>query len=396
MSILEYDLPEDKIAQKPKQNRSDSKLLIYNSGKLEDSVFSDLPHYFPNDYSLVFNQTKVVNARLYLNKSTGAKIEVFCLEPTTGDVAEELTKTGSVEWNCLLGGAKKWKEGEISASTLIGSKEVTLCAEKIAFNEGVFTLKLSWSEVDLSFSEILEAFGKIPLPPYMKRDAVSEDYDRYQTVFAKNEGSVAAPTASLHFTKQIIKQLHHKGVQSAHVNLHVGAGTFKPLASSVEEHLMHKELITVSAEELKNLSSLSNLIAVGTTAVRTLESLFILSQTLKAKGDFDLSQPQMIDQWSWQNQKEVFKNHQEAFRFLAESCAEQKTDRIFGYTQLMIIPSFKFKCIKGIITNFHMPKSSLLLLISALVGENWKIIYDHALTHDYRFLSYGDSSFLIP
>ncbi len=396
MSVLEYHLPEEKIALKPKEERSDSQLLVYKSGRIVDSTFSHIIDHLPKNTSLVFNETKVVNARLYLNKPTGAKIEVFCLEPAHGEVSERLTQKKSVEWNCLLGGAKKWKEGPISAKVFMDDQEVVLSAEKVNFENGVFTLKLSWTPEHLTFSEILESFGKIPLPPYLNRAAETEDYERYQTVFARNEGSVAAPTASLHFTNRILEQLKEKGIKSAKVNLHVGAGTFKPLADSVDEHLMHKELFEVSQTELENLALQENLIAVGTTAVRTLESAFILAQTLKKAETIDLKHPQKIDQWTWKQQERVFKNHQEAFKFLADKCLEQGVDKIHGYTQLMIVPGFEFKCVKGIITNFHMPKSSLLLLVAALIGDNWKTVYNHALENDYRFLSYGDSSLLVP
>ncbi len=396
MPVLEYHLPEEKIAKKPKEKRSDSQLLVYKSGSISDCQFSQLPSQLPEGSSLVFNETRVVNARIFLYKPTGARIEVFCLEPASGEVSAQLTKKKSVEWNCLLGGAKKWKEGKISAQAVLNEKEVILSAEKIYFKKGVFTLKLSWTPEELTFSELLELFGKIPLPPYLNRLAEKEDYNRYQTVFAKNEGSVAAPTASLHFTKDILTQLKNNGTKNAKVNLHVGAGTFKPLADSVDEHLMHKELFEVSRTELKNLSQLENLIAVGTTAVRTLESLFILAQSLKTSEAVDLRLPQKINQWSWKNQHTLFGSHLEAFNFLYEKCAEQNVDKIFGYTQLMIIPGFTFKCIKGIITNFHMPKSSLLLLVAALIGDDWKKVYDHALNAQYRFLSYGDSSLLIP
>jgi len=396
MEVLEYQLPEERIAWKPKDKRSDAKLLYAKSGTIKDEKFSDISKIIGGKHHLILNETKVVNARLHLKKPTGGVLEVFCLEPAEGDITEKLAQTGQVEWRCLLGGAKKWKEGFILAEELYGGEKLQLKAEKIGFFDGAFKLAFSWSSPKLSFSEILEIFGKTPLPPYIKRSAETSDVVRYQTVFAKNEGSVAAPTASLHFTEEVFRELEQVGVEQVKVNLHVGAGTFKPISSSVEEHIMHHELFDVHIEELRRLSVLQNLIAVGTTAVRTVESLFILAVQLKQNGVEDLSKPQIVKQWDWKSQPALFKDYHEAFSFLVSKCEESGVERVHGYTSLMIVPGFKFRVIKGLITNFHMPKSTLLFLVSAFIGESWREVYSHALENDYRFLSYGDSSLLIP
>lgn len=396
MEGLEYELPEEIIAWKPKSKRSDAKLLYYKSGEIKDDNFSNLSKIIGKKHHLILNETKVVNARIHFKKSTGGILEVFCLEPSKGDITEQLAKTGRVEWKCLVGGAKKWKEGLIYAEADNKGEKLLLKAEKLGFFEGTFNLVFSWSIPEMSFSEILEIFGKIPLPPYIKRSAEDEDVLRYQTVFAKNEGSVAAPTASLHFTNEVFEDLENAAVEKIKVNLHVGAGTFKPISSSVEEHTMHHELFDVHINELRRISVLDNLIAVGTTAVRTVESLFILAVQLKQKGGEDLGKPQIVDQWSWKSQPSLFTDYREAFSFLVSKCEEGQVHRIYGYTSLMIVPGFEFSVIAGLITNFHMPKSTLLFLVSALIGESWREVYKHALENDYRFLSYGDSSLLIP
>ncbi len=396
MDILDYHLPPERIAFQPHDERSDSKLLFYNQGRIKDLVFASITSLINTDYHLILNETKVVNARIYFKKETGAIIEVFCLEPTNGEVTEQLTLTEKVRWNCMVGGAKKWKGGRIIAEATIGEKAISLYAEKIEVREGVFELEFSWSQPTLSFSEVLEIFGRVPLPPYIKRAADEHDLRRYQTVFAQNEGSVAAPTASLHFTDKILTELTESGVQLAKVNLHVGAGTFKPISSSVEAHEMHHELFEVEIDELKKLASLDDLIAVGTTAVRTVESLFILANTLRNKETFDLSQAQKVQQWEWRDQKNHFSSHKEAFLFLVDALKQSNLDKVYGYTSLMILPGFTFNVIKGLITNFHMPKSTLLLLVSAFIGDDWERVYKHALSSEYSFLSYGDSSLLIP
>ena len=396
MEVLEYQLPEERIAWKPKDKRSDAKLLCAKAGNITDEKFSDISKIIGGKHHLILNETKVVNARLHLRKATGGVLEVFCLEPAEGDITEKLAQTGQVEWRCLLGGAKKWKEGFIVAEEFYCGNKLQLKAEKIGFFDGAFKLAFSWSSPKLSFSEILEIFGKTPLPPYIKRSAETSDVERYQTVFAKNEGSVAAPTASLHFTEEVFGELEQVGVEQVKVSLHVGAGTFKPISSSVEEHIMHHELFDVHIDELRRLSVLENLIAVGTTAVRTVESLFVLAVQLKQNGEEDLAKPQIVRQWDWKSQPALFKDYHEAFSFLVSKFEESGVERVHGYTSLMIVPGFKFKVITGLITNFHMPKSTLLFLVSAFIGESWREVYSHALENDYRFLSYGDSSLLIP
>ena len=396
MKVLEYQLPEERIAWKPKDKRSDAKLLCAKAGNITDEKFSDISKIIGGKHHLILNETKVVNARLHLRKVTGGVLEVFCLEPAEGDITEKLAQTGQVEWRCLLGGAKKWKEGFIVAEEFYCGNKLQLKAEKIGFFDGAFKLAFSWSSPKLSFSEILEIFGKTPLPPYIKRSAETSDVERYQTVFAKNEGSVAAPTASLHFTEEVFGELEQVGVEQVKVSLHVGAGTFKPISSSVEDHIMHHELFDVHIDELRRLSVLENLIAVGTTAVRTVESLFVLAVQLKQNGEEDLAKPQIVRQWDWKSQPALFKDYHEAFSFLVSKFEESGVERVHGYTSLMIVPGFKFKVITGLITNFHMPKSTLLFLVSAFIGESWREVYSHALENDYRFLSYGDSSLLIP
>ncbi len=394
MNVLDYNLPAERIAEKPTSKRSESKLLHYHSGKIKDYEFKDITDILSSQVTLVLNETKVVNARIHFNKPTGGLIEVFCLEPAEGDITVELARKNQVRWKCMLGGAKKWKEGKITAST--PDEDVVLYAEKVSNSEGVFILEFSWENDEMTFSEVLEKLGKIPLPPYIKRDAQESDQLRYQTVFAKNKGSVAAPTASLHFTKEILSKLQNQGVGQIKVNLHVGAGTFKPIASSIAEHEMHHELFEIEVAELQKLVKTEKIIAVGTTAVRTLESLFLLAVQFKKGTDKSINQLQKVEQWEWKKAEGYFSSYHKAFSLLLEHCTAEKTEKISGYTSLMIVPGFPYRVISGLITNFHMPKSTLLLLVSALIGDDWKKVYEHALENEYRFLSYGDSSLLMP
>ncbi len=391
ISSFDYELPEDKIAKYPLQNRDSSKLLVYHQEKIKDYAFKDISDILPSDSRLIFNNTKVIRARLRFKKETGANIEIFCLEPyQPADYEQSFGSRQACEWTCMIGNSKKWKEGILSQNIKIDDAVFKLYAERIDKHQANI-IRFSWDNQNYSFSEILEHLGELPIPPYLNRKTEESDLERYQTVYSKIKGSVAAPTAGLHFTPEVLQKIRAKGVQLEEVTLHVGAGTFKPVKSEqIGEHQMHTEHFIVRKETLTHLLEQRPNIPVGTTSVRTLESLFWLAE--KIKKDPDLNRLHLA-QWE-PYQIDSTLDRQAALEVLIAYLNSRGQEEVEASTDIMIVPSYDFKFTDAIITNFHQPKSTLLLLISALTGEDWKRIYQHALENHYRFLSYGDSSLL--
>lgn len=391
-----YTLPEEKIAAFPLPERDASRLLVYQEGLIADEAFRNIAFHLPEEALMVYNQTKVVHARLLFKKPTGGKVEVFCLEPDARykDVPTAMLSKGSVYWKCFLGGASKWKEGLLSLET----GAFTLFAERVAQEDGAWVLKLSWNAPDLSFAEVLHEAGKVPLPPYLNREATAADEASYQSIFAREEGSVAAPTASLHFTADVLDSLAAKGVATLSVTLHVGAGTFKPVKSAtMEEHEMHAEWLEVSRAQLEaleaHLSEGKPVVAVGTTSCRTLESLYwigvqLLNGIPVENGAVAVTQ--------WLPYESAFERvpAAESIRAIIRHLETTHSGKLIVKTRIIIAPGYTFNIVNGLITNFHQPESTLLLLVSALIGKDWKAVYEHALRSGYRFLSYGDSSLL--
>ena len=397
ISIEEYDypLPDDRIAKYPLAERDASKLLVLKDNEIKESQFKYVGDDLPKDTLLVFNETKVIRARLQFRKATGSRIEVFCLEPEN-DYQVAFSASSPVNWKCLIGNAKRWKEGPLTMALTVGGKPVTLNATRLSQNDQYAEIEFSWTPSDLPFASVLEAAGEIPLPPYLHRDAEPADRDRYQTVFARYDGSVAAPTAGLHFTQPLIAALREKGFRFDEVTLHVGAGTFKPVSTeTIGEHAMHSETIVVRKSLIQNLMEQFGkpIVPVGTTSTRTLESLYWIGMMLKEQG-MDL-RPLHVEQW-YPYEEHAFLSAPEALQLIVDYLDMHGLTRLEASTALMIAPSYKMRIITGLITNFHQPKSTLLLLVSALIGERWKDCYRFALDHGFRFLSYGDSCLFLP
>lgn len=391
-----YPLPDERIAKFPLTKRDESKLLVYRNGKIDEAVFKQLSDYLPQGSMLVYNNTRVIQARMLFQKETGAQIEVFCLEPVIPhDYALVFQQTESCSWLCLVGNLKKWKEGALHKTIRMDDKEVVLSAERIKTTGDSHLVRFSWNNPQVTFAELLDAAGILPIPPYLHRETRESDLQTYQTVYSKIKGSVAAPTAGLHFTPEVLAGLDAKGFTREEVTLHVGAGTFKPVKSEViGDHEMHTEFISVRRSAIENIrTNLGRIIAVGTTSVRTLESLYYMGRTLVNNPDAT-SEELVVTQWSPYHDTEEVTAH-EALTALLDYLDRNQTDTLLSATQIMIAPGYEFKIVKGIITNFHQPKSTLLLLISAFVNGNWKSIYNYALDNDFRFLSYGDSSLLL-
>ena len=391
-----YPLPDERIAKFPLTKRDESKLLVYRNGKIDEAVFKQLSDYLPQGSMLVYNNTRVIQARMLFQKETGAQIEVFCLEPVIPhDYALVFQQTESCSWLCLVGNLKKWKEGALHKTIRMDDKEVVLSAERIKTTGDSHLVRFSWNNPQVTFAELLDAAGILPIPPYLHRETRESDLQTYQTVYSKIKGSVAAPTAGLHFTSEVLAGLDAKGFTREEVTLHVGAGTFKPVKSEViGDHEMHTEFISVRRSAIENIrTNLGRIIAVGTTSVRTLESLYYMGRTLVNNPDAT-SEELVVTQWTPYNDTEEVPAH-EALTALLNYLDRNQTDTLLSATQIMIAPGYEFKIVKGIITNFHQPKSTLLLLISAFVNGNWKSIYNYALDNDFRFLSYGDSSLLL-
>lgn len=384
-----YDLPDDRIAAYPLQERDASKLLIYRSGNIQEDVYRNIANHIPENALLVFNQTKVVNARLLFKKDTGGQIEIFCLEPHSQypEIQTALLQKHKVWWNCMVGGASKWKPGML-LSVQHTNPDFTLNAAIVERQSGSFTIEFTW-DADLTFAEVLHYIGKVPIPPYLHRESEKSDEQRYQTIYAKEEGSVAAPTAGLHFTDTVFKSFEQKHIDKAFVTLHVGAGTFKPVKSeTMDGHDMHTEWIEVEASTIqKLLQHAGNIIAVGTTSMRTLESLYWIGAKLLMgiKPESDVA----ITQWEPYELK-TEATVTEALQAIAAYLAANNMQRLVTRTQILIAPGYKCRVIKGLVTNFHQPQSTLLLLVAAITNNNWRTIYNHALNNGYRFLSYGD------
>ena len=397
ISIEEYDypLPEERIAKYPLPERDASNLLVLKDNEIKKSQFKRIGDFLPKDALLVFNETKVIRARLQFHKATGSRIEIFCLEPEK-DYQVAFSATSPVRWKCLIGNSKRWKEGLLSMELTVGGKPVVLNAERVFQNDQYAEIEFSWTPATLPFASVLEAAGEIPLPPYLHRDAEPDDRDRYQTVFARYDGSVAAPTAGLHFTQPLIAALREQGFEFDEVTLHVGAGTFKPVATdTIGEHAMHSETIVVRKSLIQNLISHFGkpIIPVGTTSTRTLESLYWIGVMLKEQG-MEL-RPLHVEQW-YPYEDHAPLTAAEALQNIVDYLDKHGLTRLEASTALMIAPSYKMRVITGLITNFHQPKSTLLLLVSALIGERWKDCYRFALDNGFRFLSYGDSCLFLP
>ncbi|MCL3781456.1 S-adenosylmethionine:tRNA ribosyltransferase-isomerase [Prolixibacteraceae bacterium JC049] len=387
-----YSLPDERIAQYPLEQRDASKLLVWEKGNIRDERFVELGNHIPADSLLIFNNTKVIQARLHFQKSTGAKIEIFCLDPVQPtDYALNFAQRTECTWKCIVGNSKKWKSGLLSKPLTIDGKQVTLNAERLEANPGESIIRFSW-DGEVSFSEVIEAAGIIPIPPYLNRDTEQSDLERYQTVFSKIKGSVAAPTAGLHFTEKVFETFEAKNIRRAEVTLHVGAGTFKPVKSdTIDGHDMHTEHILVKRQLIETLlKQEAPIIAVGTTSIRTIESLFWMGVKTMQNPDIDPTELH-ITQWTPYLQPcKVTKN--DALSALLSYMDKHQLDIIDSSTQIIIAPGYTFRVMSGMITNFHQPQSTLLLLISAFLGDEWKTIYQHALANEYRFLSYGDSN----
>jgi len=390
-----YSLPNDRIARYPLPQRDASRLLHYRNGEIKEDIYRNLAEHLPANTLLVFNETKVVHARLVFEKSTGGVIEVFCLEPHEQypDIQTAMLEKGKVWWKCMIGGASKWKQGMVLSKSY---QAFTLSASIVERNTDSFTLELSWNDESRSFAEVLQTAGKVPLPPYLRREAETGDDERYQTIFARAEGSVAAPTAGLHFTPEVMQALSEKNIALDFVTLHVGAATFKPVkAEKMEDHEMHAEWIDVPVALIQRvLTALDDgIVAVGTTSLRTVESLYWLGVKLIQHTVPDFSG---IALTQWEPYELAAKNipPKNALQALADWMLQNNVARLVTRTQILIGPGYEFKIVKGLITNFHQPQSTLLLLVAALIGEDWKRVYNYALENNFRFLSYGDGSLL--
>ncbi|MCP4461041.1 MAG: S-adenosylmethionine:tRNA ribosyltransferase-isomerase [Cytophagales bacterium] len=374
-----YSLPDERIAKFPLPKRSNSKLLLYKNGEISHTIFKSISDHLPEKCILVFNDTKVIPARLIFYKSTGARIEVFLLEPSRpSNYEQNMNAKISCSWHCMIGNSKKWKTEEIEVAE-IGLK-ATRQNDEVTF---------TW-EQDLTFSEILEFAGKIPLPPYIDREVIDSDKDRYQTVYSKHEGAVAAPTAGLHFTDKLLTELDEKGIAKDYLTLHVSAGTFQPIkAETVDDHPMHREQIIITKKNVENLLKSESIIPVGTTSLRTLESLYWYGVKL-LNGDTDFFIPKLYP-YGHSN----IPDKTDSLRAVLDYMGENKTSKLVGHTEIFIFPGYTFRICSGLITNFHLPGSTLILLVAAMIGEDWKKVYQEALAQNYRFLSFGDSSLLL-
>ncbi|MBO5864780.1 MAG: S-adenosylmethionine:tRNA ribosyltransferase-isomerase [Bacteroidaceae bacterium] len=397
IAIAEYDYPlsDERIAKYPLAQRDTSKLLLYKGGDIREEKFANLPSFIPQGALMVFNNTRVIQARLRFRKETGAQIEVFCLEPEQpADYQLMFQETKECVWQCLVGNSSRWKSGVLSQVIEIDGVQVTLSVERVS-NAAVNLVRFFW-DGGFTFAQLLEAAGELPIPPYLNRKTEESDMNTYQTVYSKVKGSVAAPTAGLHFTPAVLAALDAAGVQRSEVTLHVGAGTFKPVKSElIADHEMHEEYIEVQRGLLERLVTAGGAaVAVGTTSVRTLESLYFLGEKVFENPSIEESEL-CVGQWEPYNREHTLSTI-EALTALLQWLDVKGLDRVHSHTRIMIAPGYKFRIVKAIVTNFHQPKSTLLLLVSAFIGSDWRRVYDYALENGFRFLSYGDSSLLIP
>jgi S-adenosylmethionine:tRNA ribosyltransferase-isomerase len=392
-----YSLPDEKIAVFPLQQRDASKLLIYKNGMIRQDIYENIADHLPEKSLLVFNNTKVIPARILFQKSTGSTIEIFCLEPLN-EYNVAMQQKGSSKWKCLIGGVSKWKEDKLKKQLGIKNEELEISAVLVEKLSDAYIVEFSWEPADLSFAEIIQYAGETPLPPYIKRKADEADKERYQTIYAIYDGSVAAPTAGLHFTEDVFSSFIKKEITKAYVTLHVGAGTFKPVkALQMEGHEMHTEWIEVTTYTIKQLlyNQSNTIVATGTTSLRTIESLYwmgvktILDPTIE-------NEALALHQWEVYDTALAETNYtsEEALSSLLKWMKQKGEEKLISKTQILIMPGYKFRIAKALITNFHQPQSTLLLLVAAAIGPSWKKIYDYALENDFRFLSYGDGSLL--
>lgn len=394
-----YNLPDERIAKFPLAKRDNSKLLLYRHGEVTEDVFHNIAQYLPKGALMVFNNTKVIQARLHFRKETGALIEVFLLEPyMPADYEQMFQTTGHCSWLCMIGNLKKWKEGTLKRTFDVKGKEVTLVAERKEDVHKSYRVDFSWDASDVSWAELLDAVGELPIPPYLNRETQESDKTTYQTVYSKIKGSVAAPTAGLHFTPEVLADIDRHGIDREELTLHVGAGTFKPVNSEeIQDHEMHTEYICVHRQTLEKLiRHEAKAIAVGTTSVRTLESLYYIG--VKLEKTLDLSEEELhVCQWEpYENAVAKPITPIKAIENILAYLDKHGLSALHASTQIIIAPGYEYNIVKMLVTNFHQPQSTLLLLVSAFVHGDWRKIYDYALAHDFRFLSYGDSSLLIP
>jgi S-adenosylmethionine:tRNA ribosyltransferase-isomerase len=395
IEMFSYELPAGRIAQFPAEGRDLSKLLVYKNERICEAIFKDLPGYLPEHAHMVVNQTRVVHARLLFRKETGAAIELFCLEPVSPmrELQQAFECQSHVIWKCLVGNSKRWRSGKLSLDFSVNGVPGALYAERIDKRNDHSLIQFSWEPASLTFSDILNNVGMIPLPPYLGRDAVNEDKTRYQTIFAENEGSVAAPTAGLHFTQNVLKQLEAKGITRSLLTLHVGAGTFKPIQSAdILNHEMHVEKVIISRSTIEAIldKGSASLVAVGTTTLRTLESLHWHGVKLLVDQPADPH----LNVLQWDPYTPVYAGNitpEDSLEAVLKAMSRNGLKELAGQTQLMIVPGYKFQITDILITNFHLPRSTLLLLVAAFAGDGWKDVYQYALDHEFRFLSYGDS-----
>jgi S-adenosylmethionine:tRNA ribosyltransferase-isomerase len=397
ISEFNYPLPDERIAKFPLSNRDESKLLVYRQGEVSEDRFTSLPDYLEPGEMMVFNNTKVIQARLHFRKETGALIEVFCLEPIApNDYVLSFQQTKKCSWLCMVGNLKKWKEGTLKREVEVKGKTITLSATRGECRGTSHWIDFEWDDDSLTFADVLEAVGELPIPPYLNRETQESDKQTYQTVYSKIKGSVAAPTAGLHFTERVLKALDEKGIDREELTLHVGAGIFKPVKSEeIEGHEMHTEYISVNKGTIEKLIAHGGkTIAVGTTSVRTLESLYYIGILIHLNPEANQEELH-VKQWM------PYEPHPaltpvESLQNILDYLNRNNMEALHTSTQIIIAPGYEYKIVKKIVTNFHQPQSTLLLLVSAFVKGDWKKIYDYALSHDFRFLSYGDSSLLIP
>lgn len=397
ISDFDYSLPDERIAKYPLTERDHSKLLVYNKGAISEDKFYNLPNYLPSGALMVFNNTKVIQARMHFRKETGALIEVFLLEPfLPADYEQMFQTTGRCSWLCLVGNLKKWKEGSLQREVVVGERRFSLSARRVAEKHTSQQIEFEWNDNTVTFAELIDAVGELPIPPYLNRETQESDKTTYQTVYSKIKGSVAAPTAGLHFTDKVLRAIDRAGIDREELTLHVGAGTFKPVKSeTIVGHEMHTEFFCVHRSTLEKLIAHGGqAIAVGTTSVRTLESLYYMGARLSENPD--LSEEQLhINQWE-PYEAEATLTPAESMKKVLDYLDRNRLNSLHASTQIIIAPGYKYHIVSRLVTNFHQPQSTLLLLVSAFVNGDWRKIYDYALSHDFRFLSYGDSSLLIP
>ena len=401
LRIADYDypLPDERIAKHPLTQREQCKLLYYKGGNIEERRFWEVPALLPEHTTLIYNNTRVINARLRFRKETGSMIEIFCLEPVAPRDYEQIFQTtGHCVWQCLVGNSKRWKQGALSQVVTIDGHEVTVAATRGEQRGNAWEIAFDWDGGDLrcTFADVLDAIGEIPIPPYLNRGTEASDSTDYQTVYSHIDGSVAAPTAGLHFTDEVLAECDARGISRREITLHVGAGTFQPVKSEhIGDHPMHYEFISVPRDVIKDIINAPGpIIAVGTTSVRTLESLYYIGQILEENSDADQEELTVTQWMPYTTPCEI--TTVKALQNIVDYLDRHHADTYMGSTQLMIAPGFQYRIVSGMITNFHQPQSTLLLLVAAFVGnDQWRGMYDYAMDHDFRFLSYGDAQLLL-